>query len=100
MRRVKQRLGAVLGWALAQGFRDDNPARSEALTAALPKQSAGGHQRALPRQVPAAVAPTRPAARPSPRPCPSSPPEATSGRSHPTRCPPRSPPSGPEQRRR
>ena len=37
MRRVTQRLGAVLGWALAQGFRDDNPARSEALTAALPR---------------------------------------------------------------
>ena len=48
--------GAVLGWALAQGFRDDNPARSEALTAALPKQPAGGHQRALP---PAAVAAIR-----------------------------------------
>ena len=57
MRRVKQRLGAVLGWALAQGFRDDNPARSEALTAALPKQPAGGHQRALPPEsVPAAIA--------------------------------------------
>ncbi len=60
MRRVKQRLGAVLGWALAQGFRDDNPARNEALTAALPKQSAGGHQRALPPDdVPAAVAAIR-----------------------------------------
>ena len=60
MRRVKQRLGAVLGWALAQGFRDDNPARSEALTAALPKQPAGGHQRALPpHDVPAAVSAVR-----------------------------------------
>ena len=60
MRRVKRRLGAVLGWALAQGFRDDNPARSEALTAALPKQSAGGQQRALPPDdVPAAVAAIR-----------------------------------------
>ncbi len=60
MRRVKQRLGAVLGWALAQGHRDDNPARSEALTAALPKQPAGGHQRALPpEEVPAAVAAIR-----------------------------------------
>ena len=60
MRRVKQRLGAVLGWALAQGHRDDNPARSEALTAALPKQPAGGHQRALPPEdVPAAVAAIR-----------------------------------------
>lgn len=60
MRRVKQRLGAVLGWALAQGHRDDNPARSEALTAALPKQPAGGHQRALhPEDVPAAVAAIR-----------------------------------------
>lgn len=60
MRRVKQRLGAVLGWVLAQGFRDDNPARSEALTAALPKQSTGGHQRARsPNEVPAAVAAIR-----------------------------------------
>ena len=60
MRRVKQRLGAVLGWALAQGHRDDNPARSEALTAALPKQPAGSHQRALlPEEVPAAVAAIR-----------------------------------------
>ena len=60
MRRVKQRLGAVLGWALAQGHRDDNPARSEALTAALPKQPAGGHQRALPpEEVSAAVAAIR-----------------------------------------
>ncbi len=57
MRRVKQRLGAVLGWSLAQGHRDDNPARSEALTAALPKQPAGSRQRALPpEEVPAAVA--------------------------------------------
>ena len=57
MRRVKQRLGAVLGWALAQGHCDDNPARSEALTAALPKQPAGSHQRALPPEdVPAAIA--------------------------------------------
>ena len=60
MRRVKQRLGAVLGWALAQGHRDDNPARSEALTAALPKQPAGSHQRALPPEaVPDAVAAIR-----------------------------------------
>ena len=60
MRRVKQRLGAVFAWALAQGHRDDNPARSEALTAALPKQPAGGHQRALPPEdVPAAVAAIR-----------------------------------------
>ena len=60
MRRVKQRLGAVLGWALAQGHRDDNPARSEALTAALPKQPAGSHQRALsPEDIPAAVAAIR-----------------------------------------
>ena len=60
MRRVKQRLGAVLGWALAQGHGDDNPARSEALTAALPKQPAGSHQRALPpEEVPAAVAAIR-----------------------------------------
>ena len=28
MRRVKQRLSAVLAWSVAQGHRDDNPARA------------------------------------------------------------------------
>ena len=40
-RRVRQRLGAVLKWAVAQGYRDDNPA-GDAIGAALPK---GGQQR-------------------------------------------------------
>ena len=48
MRRVRQRIGAVMKWAIAQGYRDDNPA-GDAITAALPKN--GGvrrHRRALP----------------------------------------------------
>ena len=47
-RRVRQRIGAVMKWAVAQGYRQDNPA-GEAIGAALPKN--GGiqrHQRALP----------------------------------------------------
>ena len=41
-RRVRQRISAVMKWAIAQGYRMDNPA-GEALGAALPKQ--GGIQR-------------------------------------------------------
>ena len=47
-RRVRQRIGTVMKWAIAQGYRMDNPA-GEALGAALPKQ--GGiprHFKALP----------------------------------------------------
>ena len=47
-RRVRQRIGAVMKWSVAQGYRQDNPA-SEAIGAALPRN--GGvqrHQRALP----------------------------------------------------
>ena len=47
-RRVRQRIGTVMKWAIAQGYRLDNPA-GEALGAALPKQ--GGiqqHFKALP----------------------------------------------------
>ena len=47
-RRVRQRIGAIMKWAVAEGHRDDNPA-GDAIGAALPK---GGtqreHQRALP----------------------------------------------------
>ena len=46
--RVRQRIGTVMKWAIAQGYRMDNPA-GVALGAALPKQ--GGiqrHHRALP----------------------------------------------------
>ena len=41
-RRVRQRITTVMKWAIAQGYRMDNPA-GEALGAALPKQ--GGIQR-------------------------------------------------------
>ncbi len=47
-RRVRQRIGAVMKWAVAEGHREDNPA-GDAIGAALPK--GGGqqkHQRALP----------------------------------------------------
>ena len=49
-RRVRQRIGAVMKWAVAQGLREDNPA-GDAIGAALPKN--GGkvkHFRALPHQ--------------------------------------------------
>ena len=45
---VRQRIGAVMKWAIAQGLRDDNPA-GEAIAAALPKTAAvQRRQRALP----------------------------------------------------
>ena len=48
MRRVRQRIGAVMKWAVAQGYRGDNPA-GDAISAALPKNgSVRRHQRALP----------------------------------------------------
>ena len=47
-RQVRQRIGAVMKWAIAQGYRNDNPA-GDAVTAALPKRPAAvRHQRALP----------------------------------------------------
>ena len=48
MRRVRQRIGAVMKWAIAQGYRTDNPA-GEAIGAALPKGSGRKveHHRAL-----------------------------------------------------
>ena len=46
-KRVRQRIGAVLTWAVAQGLRPDNPA--DAVKAVLPKQNgAGDAHRALP----------------------------------------------------
>ena len=46
--RVRQRIGAVMKWAVAQGYREDNPA-GDAISAALPKNSGRvRHQRALP----------------------------------------------------
>ena len=55
--RVRQRIGAVMKWAVAQGLRADNPA-SDAISAALPRTAAvRRHQRALPHaEVRAALA--------------------------------------------
>ena len=36
--RVRRRIGAIMRWAIAQGYRSDNPA-GEAVTAALPKRA-------------------------------------------------------------
>ena len=46
--RVRQRISAVMKWAVAQGYREDNPA-GDAISAALPKNSIRvRHQRGLP----------------------------------------------------
>jgi integrase len=46
-RRVRQRIGTVMKWAVAQGWRQDNPA--ENITKALPKHDrTKTHRRALP----------------------------------------------------
>ena len=48
MRKLRQQIGAVMKWAIAEGHRDDNPA-GETLGAALPKGGAKrDHHRALP----------------------------------------------------
>ena len=59
-RRVRQRIGAVMKWAVAQGHRDDNPA-GDAISAALPNNRVPPkHQRALPHaEVGAAIARVR-----------------------------------------
>ena len=47
-RRVRQRISAIMKWAIASGFRPDNPA-GDAIAAALPKNGgARKHQAALP----------------------------------------------------
>lgn len=47
-RRVRQRVGAIMKWAVAQGHRPDNPA-GDALGAGLPKHSVEKkHLRACP----------------------------------------------------
>ena len=47
-RRVRQRIGQIMKWAIAEGHRDDNPA-GEALGAALPRNGTSkAHHRALP----------------------------------------------------
>ena len=49
-KRVRQRIGAVMLWSVAQGFRTDNPA-GDSIGAALPRNGARmAHQRALPYQ--------------------------------------------------
>ncbi len=54
-RRVRQRIGAVMRWAIARGYRADNPA-GDAVTAALPRNAAQPeHFRALPHNEVAAV---------------------------------------------
>ena len=59
-RRVRQRIGSVMKWAVAQGHRQDNPA-GDALGAALPKNGVGKkHHRALPHaEVGSAIATIR-----------------------------------------
>ncbi len=47
-KRVRQRIGAIMKWAIAEGHREDNPA-GEAIGAALPNKGAlRKHQKALP----------------------------------------------------
>lgn len=47
-KRVRQRIGAVMKWAIAQGHRGDNPA-GDAIGAALPKHNGRKrHYRSLP----------------------------------------------------
>ena len=59
-RKVHQRIGAVMRWAIAQGYRTDNPA-GEPITAALPRRPAPvRHRRALPHhEVAAAIVTVR-----------------------------------------
>ena len=66
-RRVRQRVARVMKWAIAQGYRQDNPA-GDAVLEALPKQERRQkHHRALPhREVAAAVAKVRAATRVDP----------------------------------
>lgn len=58
--RVRQRIGAVMRWAIAQGHRADNPA-GDAVTAALPRNGRQSrHFKALPhREVAEALATVR-----------------------------------------
>ena len=59
-RRVRQRIGAVMKWSIAEGHRDDNPA-GDAIAAALPKTgTVRQHQRArLHGEVAGAIAKVR-----------------------------------------
>lgn len=54
-RTLKQRIGAIMRWAVCQGFRADNPA-GEVIAAALPKQNGHtNHHRAVPHKDVASV---------------------------------------------
>ena len=59
-KRARQRISAVMKWAVAQGYREDNPA-GDAIAAALPKHNGRvRHHRALPHnKVAAALAKVR-----------------------------------------
>ena len=59
-RRLRNRIGAVMKWAVAQGYRADNPA-GQAIAAALPKNGVPiEHRKALPHaEVGAALAKVR-----------------------------------------
>ena len=46
-RKVRQRIGTVMKWAVAQGYRTDNPA-GDAIAAALPRAPSITHMRAMP----------------------------------------------------
>lgn len=49
-RRVRQRVSKVMKWAIAEGYRGDNPG-ADAVLAALPRQNSGKkHHRALPHR--------------------------------------------------
>ena len=49
-RRVRQRIGTVMRWAVAEGYRDDDPA-GPAISSALPKNgNKTAHQRAVPHR--------------------------------------------------
>ena len=58
--KVRQRIGRVMKWAIAQGYRNDNPA-GDAVTAALPQRSVPvRHMKALPHgEVAGAIAAVR-----------------------------------------
>lgn len=54
-RTLKQRIGAIMRWAVCQGFRVDNPA-GDVIAAGLPKQNGHtNHHRAVPHSEVAAV---------------------------------------------
>ena len=59
-KKVRQRIGMVMRWAIAQGYRQDNPA-GDAITAAMPKRpTLVEHRAALPHpEVAAALAAVR-----------------------------------------